>query len=424
MKLRYGLDDRPPPVETALQALQWLAISLPFVVIASTVAAGHGPADPAWRAAYLQKAALVTGAMMLAQAAFGHRLTLVAAPSTALLLGIVGTRSEPAAVYTAIALCGAATALLSAAGLFGALRRAFTPRVTAAVLLLIAFSLTPTIVRLLTSGPGAPPDRRLAFAGAFVLALFVAHRLLPAAARSLLIVAGMAAGTVFHILAFGMPVADGALPQRFDLFFAAPGPFRAEPGAVLSIAFCFLALWLNEVGSIQSIAALLAPGDMDRRLRRGMTVMGAVNAVAGFLGVIGPVDISLSPGVVAATGCGSRRPLLFTGAFLAILSCFPVVLGGAALVPHAVVGGILLYTLSGQVAAGLSVAFAGGAFAFEDGLVVGLPLLAGTVAAILPPDALSAFPDLIRPVAGNGFVVGVVAVLLLDRIFSPPRTSK
>ena len=146
-------------------------------------------------------------------------------------------------------------------------------------------------------------------------------------------------------------------------------------------------------------------------------VTGAVNAVAGVLGTIGPVDFSLSPGVIAASGCGSRRPLIPAAGFLLLASFSPALLGLAGAIPQTVVGALLLYTLSGQVAAGLGAAFAGGAFAFEDGLVIGLPLLAGTVTSLLPAAALAEFPAVVRSVAGNGFVVGVVAVLLLDRLF-------
>ena len=49
--------------------------------------------------------------------------------------------------------------------------------------------------------------------------------------------------------------------------------------------------------------------------------------------------------------------------------------------------------------------------------MIGLPLLAGTVTALLPAAALAGFPAAVRTVAGNGFVVGIVAVLVLDRVF-------
>lgn len=419
MKLRYGLDDRPPPAETAVHALQWLAMSLPFVVIVGAVAAGQAGDDPLQRTIYLQKAAFVTGIMILGQALVGHRLTLVAGPSTALLLGIVGSRAEPAAVYTAAGLCGALLAVLSAAGLFGMLRSMFTPRVTAAVVLLIAFTMTPTIVRLLTSGQAGTASGRLAFATALVLAFFLAHRLLPAASRSLLIVAGMAAGSLAFLAVFGAGAPAGPLPA-FAPFLSTVGRPAFDPGAVLSFLFCFLALSLNEIGSMRAVAPMLQPGGMEGRIRRGMTVTGAVNALAGFLGVIGPVDYSLSPGVIAASGSGSRHPLLPAALLLLLASFSPALLGVAGAIPPAVVGAILVYTLSGQVAAGLNTAFGEGTFSFEDGLVIGFPLLAGTATSILPVEVVAEIPAVLRAVAGNGFVVGVVSVLFLDRLFRRP----
>ena len=389
------------------------------MVIVGTVAAGQHFDDPGVRTLYLQKAAFAAGLMMLAQALFGHRLPLVAGPSSALLLGIVGSRATADEVYTAAALCGVILAAVSAAGLFGALRGLFTPRVTAAVVLLIAFTLTPTIVRLLLAGPGGTPAGRLSFAAAFVPALFLAHRFLPAAGRSLLIVAGMVAGGALYAGIFGVEVTAGSQALAATLFAGMTSP-AFDAGAIVSALFCFLALALNEVGSMQAVVPLLQPDGMGGRTRRGMTVTGLANAVAGLMGTIGPVDFSLSPGVIAATGCGSRFPLIPAAGLLLLASFSPALLGVAGAIPQTVVGAILVYSLSGQVAAGLGAAFAGGTFTFEDGLVIGLPLMAGTVTALLPASALADFPAVARTVAGNGFVVGVVAVLLLDRLFRRP----
>ncbi|MBP2673732.1 MAG: xanthine permease [Deltaproteobacteria bacterium] len=422
MKLRYGLEDRPPAWESASHGLQWLAMSLPFVVIAGTVAADHHIADPGLRTVYLQKAAFATSLMMLGQAFFGHRLTLVAGPATALLLGILGSRSTPGAVYTAAAVCGALLALISAAGLFGALRGVFTRRVTAAVILLIAFTMIPTIARLLTEGNAGTVSGRLSFSATYVLALFLAHRFLPAAGRSFLIVAGMAAGAAgfYGLFGFG-DAADAGRPAALAPFFTGVTRPEFDAGTIAAFLFCFLALSLNEIGSMQAVEPLLRPGEMEKRTRRGMTVAGIVNAVAGFLGVIGPVDYSLSPGVIATSGCGSRFPLV-PAAFLLLATSFsPAILGAVGAIPPTVIGGILVYTLSGQVAAGMTAAFRDGVFTFEDGLVVGLPLLAGTVTACLPPAVLVEIPSAIRSVAGNGFVVGIVSVLILDRMFRTPR---
>jgi xanthine/uracil permease len=297
VKLRYGLDERPPVGETALYALQWLAVSLPFVVIIGTVAAGHHFADPGLRTLYLQKATFITGLMLLGQALFGHQLTLVAGPAAALLLGIVGSRTNPDAVYTAIAVCGLLLALVSAAGFFQALRRLFTARVTAAVILLVAFTMTPTIVRLLTAGTGGTVAGRLAFAGAYILVLFLAHRFLPAAGRSLLIVAGMVAGTAGFCGIFGVPVVVGKQAAIATFFTGLVSPVL-DLGTIVSVFFCILALSLNEIGSMQSVVPLLRPTGMEKRIRRGMTVTGIVNAAAGISGNREPQPVAaMTPGL-------------------------------------------------------------------------------------------------------------------------------
>jgi xanthine/uracil permease len=416
IKLQYGLDDKPPTAESALYALQWLALALPSIVIVGTVAAGHHFADPALKTIYLQKATFITGLMLLGQALFGHRLTLIAGPATALLLGIIGSRTTPDAVYTAIAISGLLLAIVSAAGLFSFLRELFTSRVIATVLLLIAFTLTPTIVQLLTTGSDGTTSDYLTFAACLIMAMFLAHRFLPAAGRSLLILTGMLVGSVAFFGIFGS-AANFENHETIASFFTGFTTPLFDAGVILSFLFCFLALSLNEIGSMQAIAPLLKPQGLDKRIRRGMTVTGGVNAISGMFGVIGPVDYSLSPGVIAASGCGSRFPLITAALILLLVSFSPAILGIAGMIPQAVVGCVLVYTLSGQIAAGLSAAFSGKTFTFEDGIVIGLPILAGTIVAGLPHDIVASFPEAIRSVAGNGFVVGVIAVLLLDRIF-------
>lgn len=76
----------------------------------------------------------------------------------------------------------------------------------------------------------------------------------------------------------------------------------------------------------------------------------------------------------------------------------------------------MTYILSSQIAGGLLLAFESlPEFRISDGLVIGLPLLLATVIAFLPPPFVAGFPPLLRPVFGNGFVVGIAAALLLDR---------
>ena len=74
-----------------------------------------------------------------------------------------------------------------------------------------------------------------------------------------------------------------------------------EPGVFVSFLLCFLALSINDLGSIQSLSTFLQADQAERRIRKGMGLTGLGNILSGWMGVIGPVNFSMSPGVIAAT---------------------------------------------------------------------------------------------------------------------------
>ncbi len=419
MEFRYGLDQRPPLSALLVYSLQWLAIAVPSIIIIGRVVAGLASGDLADQVLYLQKLTLVTAVTLAAQVLWGHRLPLVCGPAAVLLVGVVASRSYPSeVVYGSILAGGILLTTLALCGLFQAVARLFTPRVVAAVLLLIAFTLLPTI-RDLVTGPGDPasPLAGLLFAVGLVLALYGAHRLLSGVWKATLIVWGVAGGSGLWLLTYpGPPVQAEALPLlAWPLRDLAVTGFALDLGVSAAFFFCFLALAINDLGSIHSLAGLLRPAGMAGRVRRGVAVTGLGNVLAGTLGVLGPVNFSLSPGVVVATGCASRFVFLPVAAVLLLLACSPMALALLGAVPPAVVGAVLLYILCSQVAAGLLTLFEGEEpFRFEHGLVLGLPLLLGTLVAFLPIEVTDTFPAVLRPVLGNGFVVGTMTALLLE----------
>jgi xanthine/uracil permease len=131
------------------------------------------------------------------------------------------------------------------------------------------------------------------------------------------------------------------------------------------------------------------------------------------------VNYSLSPGVIVSTGCSSQFTLIPTAVFITLLSFFPVVIGFISSVPSVVIGGVMAYIMASQVVAGLMVAFQDArenGFQFERGLVIGLPLLLGTVVAFLEPSIIDSLPVILKPILGNGFVVGVISALILEHL--------
>ena len=419
-QLSYALEEWPPAGRTLLFGLQWAAIAIPSIIILSHVVAPLGSAEPSSQSFYLQKLFVVTAVTLLIQVLWGHRLPLIAGPATVLLIAVIASQGfQPAEIYTSVGIGGAMLAALAVTGLFGQVRKLFSDRVIAAVLLLIAFTLAPTILKLLIAqDSGVNPLPNLVFGLLLVLGMFILHQWLPGIWRATLVVWTMVLGSLLYFLAFsratGTPLQAG---DWMSFSFLADLNWRPElnPGVLISFLVCYVALAINDLGSIQSMNRLLELKDMDRRIFRGITVTGICNVLAGCLGVIGPVNYSLSPGVVTSTGCASRFTLIPAAAMVGIVAISPAAIGFLGGVPSVVIGCVLLYILTAQIAAGLSVALQDRTFQFVDGLVIGLPVLLGTIISFLPADVSGTFPVVLKPILGNGFVVGTVAALLLDR---------
>jgi xanthine/uracil permease len=189
-----------------------------------------------------------------------------------------------------------------------------------------------------------------------------------------------------------------------------------DPGLLIAFLVCFIALSINDLGSIQAVGRLIDPPAMPRRVTAGITLTGLSNILAGFCGVIGPVNFSLSAGIIAANGNASRFTLIPTSLGLLAIAFLPGVVAFVWNVPAVVVGTILLYIMSAQLAAGLMVAFGSGGFSFQDGLIISIPAMVSIVVSYLPAAVKAALPPVLLPILGNGFVVGVLTVLVLEHL--------
>jgi hypothetical protein len=165
-KLKYGLEDRPPLLETLSLGLQWFFVLLPGVIIIGNLVGRIEFTSLADQALSLRKIAFVCAVILLVQRFRGHRRPRLPGPSTILLVGSLSSRGASfPAIYRAMILGGILLAAMGRTGLFGRVRRFFTPRVIAVVLLLIAFTLCPAILDLFTRGEGtASPFEGILFA--------------------------------------------------------------------------------------------------------------------------------------------------------------------------------------------------------------------------------------------------------------------
>lgn len=418
MDQKYGIDDKPKPVHLLLYGLQWLMIAVP-VVLTSTFLAHLQYDTTAEQTLYAQKLFGVVGVGLIAQILFGHRMPLVLGPASVLIVGIMASLSQsPAVVYTSTFIGGASVFLLAVSGVLRRIQFLFTPRIVIVILALIAYTIAPVFLRLIFEDP-ARQGLALAFATTSIAVMTLLNRFLNGVWKSTVVVWGLLLGSLAWYAFTGFPAPAEAVQGEASFLSL---PFQFDIGTILAFLFCYIALLINELGSIQSVGQMLGADNLARRSNRGVALTGILNMLSGTLGVIGPVDYSLSPGVIAATGCASRYTLLPAGAGLILIALFPRLTALIAAIPSPVMGSVLIFLMASQLSASFQMVDSTHAVSnFEEGFTLGLPIMLALFVSFAPAEAVAVIPALLRPILGNGFVVGVITVLLLEHLLLRPK---
>ena len=410
MNLRYNTDDKPSFGAIVLYGLQWLMICLP-VVLTSTFIAPAGEV-----VFFTQKLFVVCGITIIIQVLWGHRLPLVAGPAAVLLMGVIAAASQghtASTIYPSMIIGGALVTLLAAVGAMKYIQKIFTPRIVAAIVILISFTMAKPIVGLIFADK-AHAGLALVSAIVGVAVMAWANKALRGIWKSMVVILAMILGSIFYYCMTEFPkefVHDTVAPQLIVT------ELKLDAGVVLAFLFCYIALFINQVGSVQSLGEMVGASDMGKRQTRGLLFTGIMNMVSGVAGVPGPVDYSLSPGVVASTSCASRYTMLPAAIAMIVLALFPQAVAMLLTIPQPIMGIVLLFLMATQVAAGFEVIHSSKAvLSFKDGLILGLPIMLTIILSFAPQEAMAVVPSLLRPIVGNGFVMGIIVVLLLEHL--------
>ena len=416
MDLRYKLNERPPLGQLLMYSMQWFVLAVAVVTTSLFIAVG----SPAERVLYAQKVFALMGVATIVQALWGHRMPIVVGPASVLLVGIItalaaqGEAVNTNKIYTALIVGGVIVTLLSLGRMIERLQSIFTPRIVIVIMMLIAFTLGPTIKNLIfPAGEEARHVFGLWFTLLGIPAMALASSKLRGVAKSLLVPAALIVGCVIYYSIYG------GLGSVMDKFSASEGALllpalEVDWSMIAAFVFCYIALLINDIGSIQSLGAMLQVEDLQKCSRRGVSLTGLFNIAAGAMGVIGPVNYSMSPGVIASSNCASRYAIVPAGLALVVCAFVPDLIAVMSAIPNTVIGVILLYLMGTQLAASFSMlSTSDSARNFEECLIVGLPVMVALVFGIIP---MSVIPAMLRPIIGNGFVMGVVTVMLLEHV--------
>ncbi len=427
--LLYKLNDRPPAIKSLFYSLQWLLIVVPLITVTSNLMARFLGMDPVSATALFQRFLLVVGLVTSVQVLFGHRYPLLDGPSAALLLSVAVLARDGADVVSGGMLSGGIfLAVLGGFGLVKKVQALFTDRVIGVVLLLISTTLLPflfpMIIGVNTEHPHGEP-LILFISVLLMLLIVILSHWTKGVVRNLSIFIGIAAGFVVMAVLGRIDLTPAAQLS----WIAVPEPFlgpmpRFTVPATFSFILAYVAVLINGLGSYFSVAEVVGGEDIGQRIEKGVALTGGGGIIAAAFGVVGTVSYSLSPGVILVTRVGSRWPVLGCGIFLVILAFFQKAGAVLALVPDSVVGAALFVTLAAQMGVGISVLVRDGrALSVRDYIVVGLPLLLGTSASMLPMSFLNLFGPGARSLLGNGLIVGIVLVILLEHVVLRERNS-
>ena len=414
MNLKYNVDDRLPAGQLAVYALQWFVLCIAVVSTSVFVATG----SPEDRLFFSQRLFAVMGVAGFVQVVWGHRLPLVVGPAAVLLVGVMASlnaKADTSAIYSSIAIGGVLIALLTLGGVMRHVQRIFTPRIVVVILMLIATTLAPTITGLVFPAHVSHNEHifGLLFAVVGSVLMVIFNRRLRGVAKSLVIPLALIVGSALYYAIFDAPhrVASAASLRGMLL-----DEFSLDWGLVVAFVICYIALAINDIGSMESLGGMLGNKDMDVRAKRGMRLTGVMNIVAGAMGVLGPVNYSMSPGVIASTGCASRYALIPATLMLLVCSLFPDVIWVLTAIPSPVIGVILLFLMGTQLAASYEMMQSTrSATTFADALTIGLPIMVAMLFQLMPKGIA---PEVIQPLVGNGFAMGVVMVILMEHVIN------
>ena len=418
MNLKYNVDDRLPAGQLAMYAIQWFVLCIAVVSTSVFVATG----TPEDRLFFSQKLFAVMGIAGFVQVVWGHRLPIVVGPAAVLLVGVMASlaaSAEVSAIYSSIAIGGVLITLLTIGGLMRYVQRIFTPRIVVVILMLIATTLAPTIKNLVFPAHASHNEHLfgLLFAVVGVVLMVVANRNLKGVAKSLVIPMALVVGSIAYFAIFDAPQHVSSAASWRGLLIDG---FVFDWSLVVAFVICYIALAINDIGSIESLGGMLGIKDMDKRMKRGVRITGIMNIVAGSMGVLGPVNYSMSPGVIASTGCASRYALIPATLLLAACALFPDVIWVLTAIPSPVIGVILLFLMGTQLAASFEMMQSTrSAATFADALTLGLPIMVALLFQLMPKGVA---PDVIQPLVGNGFAMGVIVVMIMEHVINRSKS--
>ncbi len=430
-QLVYQLNDYPGPTKTALFGIQHVLVMFTAMVGGPLIVARLLNLSPAVRIE------MVTGTMIGCGVA-----TIISAlglgfigPRLPIVMGVFYIFIGPiVAIGKDVSLAAAMTALMIGglvqfawSPLVGKMQRFFPPIVTGTTILLIGTGLMKIGINVATglNTPGFGTPQTLGLAALMIVLIIVISVYARGFIRTLSLFVTMVIGYLVSV-ALGLlnfqSVTDAnwvAVPN--------PLPYGALewPGliGIVTVIVCFFATAVETTGHTLAVCRITGVPGEDWRIRGAVSNDGIGSIISAVFGGMALTSYSQNIGVISLTGVGSRFVVAAGGAFLIVMAMIPKVGAIIALMPSAVLGGVLLFMFGMVASVGLDI-IGRNMTSRRDALIVASSLALGLGIQAAPPGAFDAILPAVRVLVTDGIVMGILLAMILNIVLPRDASPK
>ncbi|MGF1588479.1 MAG: uracil-xanthine permease family protein [Pleurocapsa sp.] len=433
--LIYGLEARPPFVESVFVALQHVFACFVGIITPGLIICGALEVPPADTTFILSMSLVVSGIATFIQAKrfgpIGSGLLSVQGTSFAFLGPIIaaglsvtqagGTAQDALGLVFGLCFFGAFVEIFISRFLHLA-NKIITPMVTGVVVTLIGLTLINVGITSIGGGVvaqnnetfGSPVYLGIAF---LVLAVIVA---LNSTANNFLrmssIVIGLIVGYLvsipFGLVDFsnlaGLPAVALPIPFRYG--------FRFDFGAFIPFAFLYLITAIESIGDLTATSAIsgepIEGPVYFRRIKGGVLGDGINSIIAACLNTFPNTTFSQNNGVIQLTGVGSRYVGYFISVIFVILGLFPIVAGVFQALPQPVLGGATIVMFGTVAVAGIKILSCVN-LTKRNSIILAVALGLG-LGVTFVPEILDNLPALVKSLFASGISTGGITALILN----------
>jgi NCS2 family nucleobase:cation symporter-2 len=421
VKLDYQLHDYPGPVKTALFGIQHVLVMFTAMVGGPLIVARLLNLTDESRIVMVSGTMIGCGiATMISSLGLGF-----VGPRLPIVMGVFYIFIGPiVAIAKDVSLAAAMTALMIGglvqfawSPLIGRLHRFFPPVVTGTTILLIGTGLMKIGISVAT-GFGTPAFAKpltLSLAALMIVLIILINRFAKGFVKALSLFLTMVIGYLVAA-AFGLITADTVQKASW---VAVPSVFPYGnlewPGiiGVVTVIICFFATAVETTGHTLACSRICGVPQEGWRIRGAVANDGIGSTISALFGGMALTSYSQNIGVISLTGVGSRFVVAFGGAFLIIMAMVPKVGAIIALMPNAVLGGVLLFMFGMVASVGIDI-IGRNMTSRRDALILAASLGVGLGIQAAPPGAFDAISPALRILVADGIVMGILLAMLLN----------